>query len=175
MQGVLSKSKSFCQACRGPVRATRFLFSPQPPFPAKARGLHTSIVRSQHQPFAKNQSGAYFRWNPSSRPRMPDLSSLKSPYCGLAQVANNSDKFSRGSLTRNNDTQTHRAFIAMGSNVGDRLQMIEKACLALEDEGDIRLLRTSCLYETEPMYVEDQARFLNGACEVCRRRSERSK
>ncbi|KAJ9625132.1 trifunctional dihydropteroate synthetase [Taxawa tesnikishii (nom. ined.)] len=54
----------------------------------------------------------------------------------------------------------------MGSNVGDRLQMIEKACLALEDEGDIRLLRTSCLYETEPMYVEDQARFLNGACEI---------
>ncbi|KAL1297062.1 hypothetical protein AAFC00_004650 [Neodothiora populina] len=26
--------------------------------------------------------------------------------------------------------------------------------------------RTSCLYETEPMYVEDQAQFLNGACEI---------
>ena len=58
------------------------------------------------------------------------------------------------------------AYIALGSNVGDRLDMIEKACLALDQDPDIKVTRTSLLYETEPMYVEDQARFLNGACEV---------
>jgi hypothetical protein len=59
-----------------------------------------------------------------------------------------------------------KAYIALGSNVGDRLDMIEKACLALDQDPDIKVTRTSSLYETEPMYVEDQARFLNGACEV---------
>ncbi|KAG9642479.1 folic acid synthesis protein, partial [Aureobasidium melanogenum] len=59
-----------------------------------------------------------------------------------------------------------RAYIALGSNVGDRLHMIEKACLALDQDPDIKVIRTSFLYETEPMYVQDQARFLNGACEV---------
>ncbi|KAI5211082.1 folic acid synthesis protein [Aureobasidium subglaciale] len=61
---------------------------------------------------------------------------------------------------------TRRAYIALGSNVGDRLDMIEKACLALDQESGIKVTRTSSLYETEPMYVEDQARFLNGACEI---------
>ncbi|CAD0025822.1 unnamed protein product, partial [Aureobasidium pullulans] len=58
------------------------------------------------------------------------------------------------------------AYIALGSNVGDRLDMIEKACLALDQDQNIKVTRTSSLYETEPMYVEDQARFLNGACET---------
>ena len=58
------------------------------------------------------------------------------------------------------------AYIALGSNVGDRLDMIEKACLALDQDPNIKVTRTSSLYETEPMYVKDQGRFLNGACEV---------
>lgn len=60
-----------------------------------------------------------------------------------------------------------RAFIALGSNVGDRVGMIEKACELLNNDPNIVVRRTSCLYETEPMYVEDQSRFVNGACEVC--------
>ncbi|KAK8435119.1 folic acid synthesis protein-like protein [Phyllosticta citricarpa] len=50
--------------------------------------------------------------------------------------------------------------------MGDRISTIEKACRAMESHGDIRILRTSNLWETEPMYVEDQDKFLNGACEV---------
>jgi len=60
----------------------------------------------------------------------------------------------------------HRAYVALGSNVGNRLEMIEKACRALDEDPDISITRTSSLYETDPMYVEDQGRFLNGACEV---------
>lgn len=70
--------------------------------------------------------------------------------------------------SRHGKKTTTRAYIALGSNVGDRLHMIEKACEMLRNDPDITFHRTSCLYETEPMYVENQSRFLNGACEVCR-------
>lgn len=59
----------------------------------------------------------------------------------------------------------HRAFIALGSNVGDRVEMIEKACLEMDRMG-IKVKRTSSLFETTPMYVLDQDPFINGVCEV---------
>lgn len=58
------------------------------------------------------------------------------------------------------------AYIALGSNMGDRIGWIEKACNEMDARG-IRVRRTSSLWETEPMYVLDQDRFVNGACEVC--------
>jgi len=60
----------------------------------------------------------------------------------------------------------HRVFIALGSNLGDRIDMIEHACNLLDKHDKIKIKRTSCLWETKAMYVEDQADFLNGACEV---------
>lgn len=60
----------------------------------------------------------------------------------------------------------HRVFVALGSNLGDRINMIEQACNLLDKHDEIKILRTSCLWETKAMYVEDQADFLNGACEV---------
>lgn len=59
----------------------------------------------------------------------------------------------------------HRAYIALGSNVGDRISMIELACREM-DRRHIKVLRTSALYESSPMYLEDQGLFINGACEV---------
>ncbi|KAF4552948.1 Pterin-binding enzyme-like protein [Elsinoe fawcettii] len=59
-----------------------------------------------------------------------------------------------------------KAYIALGSNVGKRLENIEKAYWALFKHDSIRLRRTSLLYETAPMYVEDQDPFLNAACEI---------
>ncbi len=58
-----------------------------------------------------------------------------------------------------------RVFVALGSNVGNRLEMIEQACTAMSRQG-LRVRRTSSLYETEAMYVTDQHPFINGACEV---------
>lgn len=63
--------------------------------------------------------------------------------------------------------------IALGSNVGNRVEEIEKACRAIDADPDMRIVATSFLYETKPMYVEDQERFVNGACEVSRYPSER--
>lgn len=59
-----------------------------------------------------------------------------------------------------------RAFVALGSNLGDRVGMLEKACNEMAARG-IQIKRTSSLWETEPMYVVDQDSFVNGACEVC--------
>lgn len=58
------------------------------------------------------------------------------------------------------------AYIALGSNLGDRIQWIERACKEIEARG-IKIKRTSCLWETKPMYVVDQESFINGACEAC--------
>jgi len=58
------------------------------------------------------------------------------------------------------------AVIAFGSNVGDRFANIEKALQTLEDGSETKIVDTSFLYETDAMYVEDQARFINGACAV---------
>ena len=64
-------------------------------------------------------------------------------------------------------SSTCRALIALGSNVGNRISMIEQACRAIDRRG-IKVLRTSSIYETAPMYKTDQASFLNGVCEVWR-------
>ncbi|KAI9728066.1 MAG: trifunctional dihydropteroate synthetase [Cirrosporium novae-zelandiae] len=61
--------------------------------------------------------------------------------------------------------QNHRAFVAFGSNMGNCLETIEKACHLLDRRG-IKVTRTSSLWQTAPMYYENQDPFLNGVCEV---------
>ncbi len=62
--------------------------------------------------------------------------------------------------------KVHTAYIALGSNLGNRIGWIESACKLMSSRHDIRIKRTSCLWETEPMYVTDQGSFVNGVCEV---------
>ncbi len=59
----------------------------------------------------------------------------------------------------------HRAYVALGSNLGDRIGWIEKACNMMDERG-IKVKRTSSLWETAPMYVLNQEEFVNGTCEV---------
>ena len=56
-------------------------------------------------------------------------------------------------------------YIALGSNIGDRIGYIDAACRELSRAG-IKVIRTSALYETKPMYVENQDTFLNAVCQV---------
>lgn len=60
----------------------------------------------------------------------------------------------------------HSAALALGSNLGDRLAYIEAALQLLDAHNDVRVVDTSFLYETQPMYYSDQPNFLNGACRV---------
>ncbi|CAO1612737.1 unnamed protein product [Jaminaea pallidilutea] len=64
------------------------------------------------------------------------------------------------------DPQWHVVAIALGSNLGDRGGNIERAVRALETHPECRLIDTSFLYETTPMYYADQPKFLNGACRI---------
>ncbi|KAF3967497.1 hypothetical protein CMV_008511 [Castanea mollissima] len=52
--------------------------------------------------------------------------------------------------------------IALGSNVGDRLDNFNNA-LELMNKSGINITRHACLYETAPAYVTDQPNFLNSA------------
>jgi len=58
------------------------------------------------------------------------------------------------------------AYVALGSNLGDRLENIENACRLVDKLPGTRITRTSCMYETKPMYYANQGSFLNAVCEV---------
>lgn len=58
-----------------------------------------------------------------------------------------------------------RAYLALGSNLGDRLDLLVQAARALEVPG-IHLLRTSSVFETPPWGVQEQPAFLNMVVEV---------
>lgn len=71
-----------------------------------------------------------------------------------------------GLLSSDVQNGRHRAYVALGSNLGNRVEMIESAVRDMSERG-LTVLRTSALYETKPMYLENQETFINGACEVC--------
>ncbi|KAI4244122.1 MAG: hypothetical protein L6R40_003106 [Gallowayella cf. fulva] len=73
--------------------------------------------------------------------------------------------FQRARHTFETERAYSRAFIALGSNIGDRLAMIDQACSELTRRG-LKVRHTSSLYETEAMYKTDQQRFVNGVCEI---------
>ena len=55
-------------------------------------------------------------------------------------------------------------YLGLGSNIGDRESNIQQALEQLQTD-DLRLLRVSSLYETEPMGFSDQPWFLNQVAE----------
>jgi 2-amino-4-hydroxy-6-hydroxymethyldihydropteridine diphosphokinase len=56
-----------------------------------------------------------------------------------------------------------RIYLALGSNLGDRLTNLQRAVSLLQRR--VRVLKVSDVYETEPWGVTDQPRFLNCALE----------
>ena len=59
-----------------------------------------------------------------------------------------------------------RAYVAFGSNLGDRKQYIENAISTTKNCPEIRLRKVSSIIETEPFGVTDQPNFLNGVMEL---------
>lgn len=59
-----------------------------------------------------------------------------------------------------------RAYLSLGSNAGDRRQMLERALARLEASGQVIVLRQSSLYETEPVGKTDQPWFYNLVAEI---------
>ncbi|KAF7827959.1 folate synthesis bifunctional protein, mitochondrial [Senna tora] len=66
----------------------------------------------------------------------------------------------------NSSVEVHSEYqevvIALGSNVGNRLQNFKEAFKLMNKSG-IHITRHACLYESAPAYVTDQPHFLNSA------------
>jgi 2-amino-4-hydroxy-6-hydroxymethyldihydropteridine diphosphokinase len=60
---------------------------------------------------------------------------------------------------------TERIHLGLGSNLGDRLENLRRAVEALEGRG-VRLVRSSRVYETEPVGGPPQPEYLNAVVEV---------
>lgn len=58
----------------------------------------------------------------------------------------------------------HTAYVALGSNLGDKESYLREALSALDGAEDIRLIKTSTLITTEPYGGVEQDAFLNGVC-----------
>lgn len=56
-------------------------------------------------------------------------------------------------------------YLALGSNLGDRAAELRAAIRNLESR-DLRIVRVSSVWETAPMYLENQPQFLNAVVEA---------
>lgn len=100
----------------------------------------------------------------SPTPRRSSLSRV--PATPWSHVASEKDTTGGSGTTKAAAAKAVKtAYVALGSNMGDRIAMIEHACNELSSRG-IKVKRTSSLWETKPMYVLDQGNFVNGVCEV---------
>lgn len=61
--------------------------------------------------------------------------------------------------------EKHTAYVALGSNLGDKEGNLRSALELLEEHG-VEVVKVSTFICTEPYGVMDQPQFLNGACEV---------
>jgi 2-amino-4-hydroxy-6-hydroxymethyldihydropteridine diphosphokinase len=59
-----------------------------------------------------------------------------------------------------------RAWVGLGSNLGDRLGSLKRALGMLQMIPKTELVRVSSVYDTEPVGKADQPRFLNAAAEL---------
>jgi 2-amino-4-hydroxy-6-hydroxymethyldihydropteridine diphosphokinase len=59
-----------------------------------------------------------------------------------------------------------RAYLALGSNLGDREGTLRGALEALAAEPGIDVVAVSRFYDTDPVGYVDQPRFLNGAAAI---------
>ncbi len=60
----------------------------------------------------------------------------------------------------------HKAYISVGSNMGDRRQHVNRAKDELDKNKYCRVIRTAPLIETKPVGYTDQNDFLNGCIEL---------
>lgn len=60
----------------------------------------------------------------------------------------------------------NRAYISLGSNIGNRLLFLQQAVQSLQDAKDVKVCRVSSVYETDPVGYVDQDAFLNIVVEL---------
>ncbi len=61
---------------------------------------------------------------------------------------------------------SHRAFIALGSNLGTPAEHVQRALREIDELPDTTLLRASSFYHTTPVGYDNQPDFINAVAEV---------
>ena len=61
---------------------------------------------------------------------------------------------------------TARVFIAVGSNLGERLNLLKRAAKLAGQTGALKIFRVSPVYETEPAGGPPQGKYLNAVWEA---------
>ncbi len=59
-----------------------------------------------------------------------------------------------------------RVFLGFGSNIGDRVANVRRACRLVGEIPGFRVVRVSSLIETAPVGYTDQPDFINAAAEI---------
>lgn len=59
-----------------------------------------------------------------------------------------------------------KAYLSLGSNIGDKKENLDKAIELLESHDEIEVTRLSSYYETEPVGYKEQDWFLNIVVEI---------
>jgi 2-amino-4-hydroxy-6-hydroxymethyldihydropteridine diphosphokinase len=62
--------------------------------------------------------------------------------------------------------KTYRAFLGLGSNVGDRARYLQQAADLVRAIDGVRVVWYSAVYETDPWGNPDQEKFLNAVGEI---------
>jgi len=63
-----------------------------------------------------------------------------------------------------NAASANWVYVALGSNLGDRLAHLKTACTGISNAVGCRSLRLSPIYESAPMGPQDQPDYLNAVC-----------
>ncbi|KAG0668961.1 trifunctional dihydropteroate synthetase [Maudiozyma exigua] len=82
------------------------------------------------------------------------------------QLYNNINDAGQPRITTCINEKWAKAYLAFGSNVGDRMDYILQALSLLKSESHVRVINISSVFESEPMYFKDQNPFLNGCIEI---------
>jgi 2-amino-4-hydroxy-6-hydroxymethyldihydropteridine diphosphokinase len=59
-----------------------------------------------------------------------------------------------------------KAYLSLGSNLGDRLRFLKEAISKIEESDNITINRISSVYETQPVGYKNQGWFLNLVIEI---------
>lgn len=60
----------------------------------------------------------------------------------------------------------NKAYLGLGTNMGDRLEYLQSACEIIDSNTNINVVKKSKIYETKAWGYTDQADFLNMCIEV---------
>jgi len=58
------------------------------------------------------------------------------------------------------------AYLSLGSNLGNRFEMLQDAVRMLQEKPDLKVTQVSSVYETDPVGYTEQATFLNIVVEI---------